>query len=934
MTPERWERVQDLYHASRARPDRERAQFLADVCAGDDALRREVQALLDQPVATSSFVDFIGGPAPRPRASDPSPLTGQRLGSYQVSSLIGRGGMGEVYRAHDVKLGRDVAIKVLPSMFVSDRERLARFDSEARMLAALNHPHIGAIYGIEAAGRVPALVLELVEGETLADRLRRGPIAPRDALLIARQIADALDAAHQKGIVHRDLKPANIKITPAGVVKVLDFGLAKAAASEVAPTQDVSESHTVATGTTRVGVILGTAAYMSPEQARGMAVDTRADVWAFGCVLYEMLTGRPPFSGPTVAETIAAILEREPEWKALPATTPRETRELLRRCLHKDVLGRVQNIADARASIERAQRGWSTWRVAAIAAVAAAALAIAAGRWIREPARAVDRTEWVQLTNLPDSVIHPALSADGRMVAFVRGPSNPITPFAPGQVFVKLLPDGEPVQLTNDALPKMSPSFSPDGTRVAYTTVDPQFGWSTWTVPVLGGTPQLTWKNASGLAWTDPKHLIFSEMKQNPHMGIVAAAATGADRRDIYVPAHEQGMAHLAYASPDRQSVLLVEMDQNHVWTPCRVVPMNGSSPGRLVGPPGGGCTFGAWSPDGRWIYVTSNAGGTNHIWRQRFPDGQPEQITSGPTEEEGIAIAADGRSIVTAVALRSKSLWLHDDNDEHPVSVEGSAVDARFTADGQKLVYKVVSSLGSYPLPGELRVADVATQRSESLTPGVTTIDYDISPDGQRIVMEVADRDGASRLWLARVDRALPPQPIANVEGHQPRFGPDGDIFFRRGEGTATYVYRVRTDGANLRKAIGQPMPLLGEVSPDGRFVLGWTTLPGNDSSAVQFFPTDGGNPIASGGWWSWSPGGRSASVSSADGTWSYIVPLQSGEPFSRLSAQGLRSENDVSRLPGARKVAAPIVPGPSSDVYAFYRTITQRNLYRIPIR
>jgi hypothetical protein len=207
MTPERWERIQDLYHASRARPDRERAEFLADVCAGDDALRREVQALLDQPVATSSFVDFIGGPAPRPRASDPSPLTGQRLGSYQVSSLIGRGGMGEVYRAHDVKLGRDVAIKVLPSMFVSDRERLARFDSEARMLAALNHPHIGAIYGIEAAGRVPALVLELVEGETLADRLRRGPIAPRDALLIARQIADALDAAHQKGIVHRDLKP-------------------------------------------------------------------------------------------------------------------------------------------------------------------------------------------------------------------------------------------------------------------------------------------------------------------------------------------------------------------------------------------------------------------------------------------------------------------------------------------------------------------------------------------------------------------------------------------------------------------------------------------------------------------------------------------------------------------------------------------------------
>ena len=934
MTPERWERVQELYHASRARSDDERAQFLVGACDGDDALRREVQALLDQPVATSSFVDFIGGPAPRRLGSEPSRLAGQRLGTYQIASLIGRGGMGEVYRAHDLKLGRDVAIKVLPSMFVSDRERLARFDSEARMLAALNHPHIGAIYGVEAASQVPALVLELVEGETLADRLRRGPIVPRDALAIARQIADALDAAHQKGIVHRDLKPANIKITPAGVVKVLDFGLAKAAASEVTATQDVAESPTVAIGTTRVGVILGTAAYMSPEQARGMTVDTRADVWAFGCVLYEMLTGRPPFSGPTVAETIAAILEREPDWRALPATTPGEIRELLRRCLQKDLLSRVQQIADARGSIERAQRGLNLWRIAAIAAVIVAVVAIAAGLLMSRPARTVDRTEWVQLTKLPDSVIHPALSPDGRMVAFVRGPSNPITPFAPGQLYVKLLPDGEPVQLTNDALPKMSPSFSPDGTRVAYTTIDPQFGWSTWTVPVLGGTPQLTWKNASGLVWTDSEHLLFSEMKQNPHMGIVAAAATGADRRDIYVPAHVQGMAHLAYASPDRQSVLLVEMDQNHVWTPCRVVPMSGSSPGRLVGPPGAGCTFGSWSPDGRWIYVTSNAGGTNHIWRQRFPDGQPEQLTSGPTEEEGIAVAADGRSIVTAVALRSKSLWVHDETDEHSVSLEGSAVDARFTPDGKKLVYKVVSSLGSYPLPGELRVADVATQRSETLSQDFKAIDYDISPDGQRIVMEVADHDGASRLWLARVDRALPPQPIANVEGHQPRFGPDGDIFFRRGEGAATYVYRVRTDGANPRKAIDQPMPLLGEVSPDGRFVLGWTALPGSDSSAVQFFPTEGGTPIASGGWWNWSPGARSASVTSADGTWSYIVPLQPGEPFSRMSAQGLRSESDVSQLPGARKVSAPIVPGPSSDVYAFYRTTTQRNLYRIPIR
>ncbi len=222
MTAERWERIQGLYHAARAHADSDRAQFLGDACAGDAMLRQEVQALLDQPVSTGGFIDFLGGPPLAQVTSVASnDLTGRQLGSYRVLSLLGRGGMGEVYRAHDSRLGRDVAIKVLPTRFTEDAERLARFESEARMLAALNHPHIGAIYGLEDADGVPALVLELVDGETLADRLRRGPISPPDAAAIARQIAVALDAAHRKSIIHRDLKPANIKITPQGVVKVL-----------------------------------------------------------------------------------------------------------------------------------------------------------------------------------------------------------------------------------------------------------------------------------------------------------------------------------------------------------------------------------------------------------------------------------------------------------------------------------------------------------------------------------------------------------------------------------------------------------------------------------------------------------------------------------------------------------------------------------------
>jgi Tol biopolymer transport system component len=932
MTRERWERIQELYHSAWAYAESDRARFLADACAGDDTLQREVQALLDQPVSTGRFIDFLGGPAPAHLHTAGANLTGRRLGSYQVLSLLGRGGMGEVYRAHDAKLGRDVAIKVLPAMFTADAERLARFDSEARMLAALNHPHIGAIYGLEDADRVPALVLELVEGETLADRLHRGPISPRDALAMARQIADALDAAHRKGIIHRDLKPGNIKITPDGVVKVLDFGLAKAVASDVASTQDVSQSPTAAIGATRVGGILGTAAYMSPEQARGMPVDKRADIWAFGCVLYEMLTGRPPFTGQTVAETFAAILDREPDWKTLPGATPSGIRELLRECLQKDLTRRVPNIAEARATIEHAQRGGNRWRVAAIAAAAVAALAIVGGVWWRTPARPADRSEWVQLTQLPDSVIHPVLSPDGRMVAFVRGQSNPVVPFALGQVYVKLLPDGEPVQLTNDKLRKMSPVFSPDGGRIGYTTVNEQFAWDTWTVPVLGGEPKQLLDNASGLVWTSPGQVMFSEMKKNPHMGIVAAAESRSGQRDVYLPAHEQGMAHLSYLSPDRQWLLLVEMDQNHAWTPCRVVPVDGKSPGRLVGPPDAACTFGAWSPNGKWMYLTSNAGGTNHIWRQRFPDGEPEQLTSGPTEEEGIALAPDGRSFVTAVALRNTSVWLHDGSGERPISLEGSAIDAKFTPDGKNLLYKVVSSLGNNPLPGELRIASLDSGRSEVLIPGFRVIDYDISADGQRVVMEAADGEGTSRVWLARLDRQLPHQQIPNVEGKQPRYGPSGEIFFRRPEGAATFVYRVRADGSDMQKVIEQPIALLGDVSRDGRWILGW-------ASRWQAFSLDGRPPVLIGSFmgWNWSPNGDWVSMAGSGGPISqdrsYLIPLAPGEALPRIPAEGFHTEDEIAQLPGARKVDARIVAGPSPDVYAFYRSTTQRNLYRIPI-
>jgi eukaryotic-like serine/threonine-protein kinase len=278
---------------------------------------------------------------------------GTRLGPYEVTALIGAGGMGEVYRARDTNLRRDVALKILPGAFVHHPDRVARFRREAHLLAALNHPNIAHIYGLEDADGANALVMELVEGPTLADRIAKGPIPIDEALPIARQIAEALEAAHERGIIHRDLKPANVKVRDDGKVKVLDFGLAKAFVSD-GPGTDLSQAPTRTSDRTADGQMLGTPAYMSPEQLRGLAVDKRTDIWAFGCVLYQLLTGRKAFSGNTVSDVVAAILEREPNWEAVPARTPAPISRLLRRCLDKDRKRRLRDIGDALADLEEA----------------------------------------------------------------------------------------------------------------------------------------------------------------------------------------------------------------------------------------------------------------------------------------------------------------------------------------------------------------------------------------------------------------------------------------------------------------------------------------------------------------------------------------------------------------------------------------------------
>ncbi len=448
VTDERWPRVKALFEAAVERPPAERDAFLAAETGDDDALRREVASLLTSDTSNVSFLDQL--PAARepghadllaalPASMDhtlPSPVltAGRRVGPYDIVAPLGTGAMGEVYRAHDTTLNRYVALKVLPELFALDADRLARFTREAQVLATINHPNIAAIYGLEESNGARALVLELVDGPTLADRIALGPIPLEEALSIARQIADALEATHDKGIIHRDVKPANIKIDPNGVVKVLDFGLAKV--WDGAPQSDLAGSPKLTATDGGERSILGTPAYMSPEQARGKPLDKRTDIWSFGCVLYEMLTGRQASAGETVSDTIAAILEREPEWKALPDTTPVTVRQLLHRCFEKDPRHRLRDIGDAQIELDdalagrataapiarRARRERTAWIALALVTLAAA-LAVGSVLFLQ---RAPADTRAYRSSILPPAgesvparVGRFAISPDGRRLAFV-----------------------------------------------------------------------------------------------------------------------------------------------------------------------------------------------------------------------------------------------------------------------------------------------------------------------------------------------------------------------------------------------------------------------------------------------------------------------------------------------------------------------------------
>jgi len=459
-------------------------------------------------------------------------MIGKTLGHYQVTSQLGKGGMGEVYRAKDQRLGRDVAIKVLPEEFAKDADRVARFQREAKLLASLNHPNIAAIHGLEESGGTSFLVLELVEGETLADRLKRGPIPVEESLKLGLQIAEALEAAHEKGVIHRDLKPANIKVTPDGKVKVLDFGLAKAFAEE--QEVNLSNSPTLSNAATQQGVILGTAAYMSPEQAKGKTVDRRADVWAFGCVVFEMLTGRSLFSADDVSQTLARVLERKPDFSSLPLNLHPKIIEMLERCLEKEARNRYSSISDARVDIQKALsdpsgvlvqpvttveprtrlRTMLPWLTATAAvAVIIAGLAI----WKLRPTLPTEPKRVMRFDyDLPQS---QGFTNTGRQVVSVSADGTKIVYGANKQLYLKNSNEliAKPIQGTDED--PGNPFFSPDGQWIAYFA-DKQLK----KIGIGGGAPMKVCNAASsfGATWGLDGTILFGASE-----GIMSVPSNG-----------------------------------------------------------------------------------------------------------------------------------------------------------------------------------------------------------------------------------------------------------------------------------------------------------------------------------------------------------------------------------------------------------------------
>ena len=815
---ERWSETERIFHAALEKPAEARAVFVADACGGDDALRREVQSLLDQ----VSSPGFMEGPALHVAAglvssASLAPLTGQRIGVYSIAGLLGRGGMGEVYRARDTRLGRDVAIKVLPRALTADADRLARFEREARMLASLNHPHIGMLYGLEESGGHFALVLELIEGDTLAERLAGAPVPLAQALSWARQIADGLDAAHEKGIVHRDLKPANVKITPQDVVKVLDFGLARTFGSGVGT--DPPQASTI---TIEGAAIVGTAAYMSPEQARGQPVDKRADVWAFGCVLYELLTGHAAFLRPTLTDTLAAVLQEPPDWTALPATLPPAVTTLLRRCLDKDVRRRRRDIADVRAELDDAiaqplpaPAGAVASKVPPVgrtasrtllaqAGVAVLALGALATPWMLAPSSPpASEARFKRLTDAVGIEEMPAVSPDGKELAFVARDKDGWR-----QIWVRRLTGGHPLQITSDDIDHEHPRWTHDSSAIVYFVppLKEDEAGALWEIPAVNGAPQR-----------------------------VAASITGAD------VSHD---GRLATFQKNGDSVVLAILSRDGV-TPGQMIPVDADA--IEFAPP-------RWSPDGRslafylgksgWLYhlyVTDVAKRrTTRLKEMRhirgfawLPDG--ENLVFGSSEGSTLVYPPTfNLRLISLDGSRERQLTIGDVSYEQPDIVATGHFYATRTL--------MRSDLWRFPVGGPAaenvrNSTRITRQTGQVQTPSV-------SPDDTEIAY-LSDSGGHSNLWIAPIDGSANPRPLTADTDHRviigiPIWAPVGNriVYIRDDDRDGGVEWLINRDGSDRR-------PLAAGASAawsaDGRWLYYQTQKPQQAQQCISKVLVDG---------------------------------------------------------------------------------------------
>jgi len=797
----------------------------------------------------------------------------QSIAHYRVTAKLGEGGMGEVWRATDTKLNRDVAIKLLPSTFASDADRMARFAREAQVLASLNHPNIAAIYGVEER----ALVLELVEGPTLADRIARGAMPTEEALPIAVQIAEALEYAHEKGIIHRDLKPANIKITLEGRVKILDFGLAKAMSSETGPSGDAMSSPTLTMRATMAGTIMGTAAYMSPEQARGQAVDKRSDIWAFGVVLHEMLTGRALFAGPTISDTLAAVLKTEPD----VASVPGQVRPVVERCLRKDPKRRWRDIGDVRVALEEGvpvepssgapRRGVLSWAVTALALVAAAAGWFLAWRATRPLDQPLTRLS-VDLG--PDALLGldltVAISPDGRRLVFpMRGPGGR------PQLAVRQLDQAQPTPLYGTE-GGSDPFFSPDGTEIGFFAggvikrVSVQ-GGAIIQVCIGAGIPQ-------GATWGEDGNIIAAFGAVNSLQRV--SAAGGGTPSPLTKLGPGESTHRWPQILPGGDAVLFTSSPSatSHDNDTISVVRLKTGQ----VKPVFHGGYHGRYLPSGHLVYVHQGV-----LYGVRFDLARLE-IQGTPTpllpDVAGNVATGGGQfdfsaggTFVYAAGSRSAQSWtialLDSTGKLQPlVAVPGTYGTARVSPDGNKLAFTGEGA--------DIYIYDPERETSNRLTFSGRALVPVWAPDGKHLAGSVSSRNGID--WM-RAD--VPGSAVPLVETPDTSvawsFSPDGRrlAYFTRDQKNGFDLWTLPLDLTDPEHPKpGKPEPFLQSpadeiaprFSPDGRWIAYRSNESGTDEVYVRPFPPGNGGKwqISSGGglYGIWSKNGRELFYETAD--------------------------------------------------------------------